>query len=235
MNENKAKVLATPSTRERSILKNVYLWMTAGLGLTALVAWLAARSPQIMNALVLNPFGMIIVVVGELALVMYLSTRLNKMSVGAAIGAFLGYSALTGVMLSTIFYAFNIGTVYKAFFTTAVGFAGMSLYGMTTKRNLDGVGYYLGMGLWGIVIAMFLNFLFRSSGLDYIISIVGIVIFMGLTAWDTQKIQRLNDESGYNMSPEMYSKLSIMGALMLYLDFINIFLFVLRIFGRRDN
>lgn len=235
MNENKAKILATPSVRERSILKNVYLWMTAGLGLTAVVAWLVARTPQVMNALVLSPFGMIIVVVAEFALVIYLSARLQQMSVGSAIAAFLGYSALTGVMLSTIFYAFELGTIYRAFFTTAVGFAGMSIYGMTTKRNLDGVGYYLGMGLWGIIIASLLNFLFRSSMMDYIISIVGIVIFMGLTAWDTQKIQRINDEYGYHMTEDEYAKVSIMGALMLYLDFLNIFLYVLRIFGRRDN
>jgi FtsH-binding integral membrane protein len=235
MNENMAKILSTPSVRERSILKNVYLWMTAGLGLTALVAWLVARTPALMSTLVTSQFGVLLIVVGMFALVFFLSARLQQMSVGSAIVAFLGYSALTGVMLSTIFYAFAIGTVYRAFFTTAVGFAGMSIYGMTTKRNLDGIGYYLGMALWGIIIASLLNFLFRSSSFDYIISIVGIVVFMGLTAWDTQKIQRLNDEYGYRMTEEEYHKLSIMGALMLYLDFLNIFLYILRIFGRRDN
>jgi FtsH-binding integral membrane protein len=134
MNENMAKILSTPSVRERSILKNVYLWMTAGRGLTALVAWLVARTPALMATLVTSQFGMLLIVVGMFALLFFLSARLQQMSVGYAIVAFLGYSALTGVMLSTIFYAFAIGTVYRAFFTTAVGFAGMSIYGMTTKR-----------------------------------------------------------------------------------------------------
>ncbi len=235
MTNNKASVLSTPQVRERSILKNVYLWMTAGLALTGVTSWLVAQVPALMNALVFNPIGMIAVVIGEFALVIFLTARLDKMSTGAAIGSFLGYSALNGIMLSTIFYAFDMGMIYKAFFTTAIGFAGMSIYGMTTKRNLNGWGYYMTMALWGVIVASLLNFFFRSSGLDYVISIVAVIIFMGLTAWDTQKIQAINNQYGSKMTEVEYSKVSIMGALMLYLDFLNIFLYVLRIFGRRSE
>lgn len=209
--------------------------MTAGLGLTGVVAFFLASNPSLMRALIGNTMGFLLVIIGEFALVFYLSARLDKMSQSSAIGAFLAYSVLTGVMLSTIFAVYTGAVIYKTFFTTALMFAGMSVYAMTTKRDLSGFGYYLRMGLWGIIIASLMNLFFRSSGMDYIISFLGVAIFLGLTVYDTQKIVRMNYEYGSSMDEETFTKVSIIGALSLYLDFLNIFLFLLRIFGRSSN
>lgn len=221
--------------RERTILKNVYLWMTAGLGLTALVAFFVAGNPSLLRALVGNTMGFLLIVVGQFALVFYLSARLDKMSQASAIGAFLAYSALNGIMLSTLFAVYAGVVIYKTFFTTALMFGGMSIYAMTTKRDLNKLGSYLFMGLWGLIIASLINMFFRSSGLDYLISFIGVGIFLGLTAWDTQKIIRMNEQYGSAIDEETFTKLSIIGALSLYLDFLNLFLFLLRIFGRSNN
>ena len=235
MADNKSSMLENVAVRQRSIVKNVYLWMTAGLGLTGIVAFFLASNPSLMRALIGNSMGFLLVVIGEFALVFYLSSRLDKMSQSSAIGAFLAYSVLTGVMLSTIFAVYAGVVIYKTFLTTALMFAGMSVYAMTTKRDLSGFGYYLRMGLWGIIIASLMNFFFKSAGMDYIISFLGVAIFLGLTVYDTQKIVRMNNEYGSSMDEETFTKVSIIGALSLYLDFLNIFLFLLRIFGRSSN
>ena len=235
MADNRSSMLENVAVRQRSIVKNVYLWMTAGLGLTGVVAFFLASNPSLMRALIGNTMGFLLVIIGEFALVFYLSARLDKMSQSSAIGAFLAYSVLTGFMLSTIFAVYTGAVIYKTFFTTALMFAGMSVYAMTTKRDLSGFGYYLRMGLWGIIIASLMNLFFRSSGMDYIISFLGVAIFLGLTVYDTQKIVRMNYEYGSSMDEETFTKVSIIGALSLYLDFLNIFLFLLRIFGRSSN
>lgn len=224
--------LTNIKARENSLLRNVYMWMTAGLTLTAVVSYAIASSESVMRMLFSNSFLFLFIIIGQLALVMYLSTRLNKMSATSAVVSFAGYSILTGISLSIIIYAYTAITISRTFFTTALLFGSMSFYGMVTKKNLDGIGHYLIMGLWGIIIASLVNLLFRSTGLYYIVSYLGVFIFLGLTAWDTQKIKRMNDQVGMNMDEDTYVKLSIIGALMLYLDFINIFLFLLRIFGR---
>ena len=235
MSERNSSILQNVATRERTILKNVYLWMTAGLGLTALVAFFVASNPSLLRALVGNTMGCLLIVVGQFALVFYLSARLDRMSQASAIGAFLAYSALNGIMLSTIFAVYAGVVIYKTFFTTALMFGGMSLYAMTTKRDLNKFGSYLVMGLWGLIIASLINMFLGSSGLDYLISFIGVGIFLGLTAWDTQKIIRMNEQYGSGIDEETFTKLSIIGALMLYLDFLNLFLFLLRIFGRSNN
>jgi len=209
--------------------------MTAGLGLTALIAFFVASNPPLLRALVGNTMGFLLIVVGQFALVFYLSARLDRMSQASAIGAFLAYSALNGIMLSTIFVVYAGVVIYKTFFTTALMFGGMSIYAMTTKRDLNRFGSYLVMGLWGLIIASLINMFFRSSGLEYLISFIGVGIFLGLTAWDTQKIIRMNEQYGSGIDEETFTKLSIIGALSLYLDFLNLFLFFLRIFGRSDN
>jgi len=209
--------------------------MTAGLGLTALIAFFVASNPSLLRALVGNTMGFLLIVVGQFALVFYLSARLDRMSQASAIGAFLAYSALNGIMLSTIFAVYAGVVIYKTFFTTALMFGGMSIYAMTTKRDLNRFGSYLVMGLWGLIIASLINMFFRSSGLEYLISFIGVGIFLGLTAWDTQKIIRMNEQYGSNIDEETFTKLSIIGALSLYLDFLNLFLFLLRIFGRSNN
>lgn len=236
MTEQKAEMLRNVSAREHSILKNVYLWMTAALAITAAVAYGVASNESLMRAIVGSGFGMIVLVIAQFAIVFYLSTRLDKMSQSAAIGTFLAYSVVNGLMFSTLFYAYSLGAIYKAFFTSALMFAGMSLYAMTTKRDLNSWGYYLTVALWGLLIASLMNMFFRSSGMDYILSFIGIAIFLGLTAWDTQKMVKVNDQYGYHMDEDTYTKVSIIFALNLYLDFLNIFLYLLRLFGgsRRD-
>jgi hypothetical protein len=157
------------------------------------------------------------------------------MSQASAIGAFIAYSALNGIMLSTIFIVYTGAVIYKSFLTAALMFAGMSLYAMTTKRDLNRIGSYLVMGMWGLIGTMVINMFLGSSGLDYLISFAGVAIFLGLTAWDTQKIVRWNQSYGTDIDEETFTKLSIIGALSLYLDFLNIFLYLLRIFGRSDR
>ncbi|MGD9927365.1 MAG: Bax inhibitor-1/YccA family protein [Sphaerochaeta sp.] len=235
MTEQKSSILQNVQVRERTILKNVYLWMTAGLGLTALVSYFVASNPALLQALVGNMMGFFLLVIGQFALVFYLTARLDRMSQASAIGAFIAYSALNGIMLSTIFIVYTGAVIYKSFLTAALMFAGMSLYAMTTKRDLNRIGSYLVMGMWGLIGTMVINMFLGSSGLDYLISFAGVAIFLGLTAWDTQKIVRWNQSYGTDIDEETFTKLSIIGALSLYLDFLNIFLYLLRIFGRSDR
>ncbi len=209
--------------------------MTAGLGLTALISYFVASNPALLQALVGNMMGFLLLVIGQFALVFYLTARLDRMSQASAIGAFLAYSALNGIMLSTIFIVYTGAVIYKSFLTAALMFAGMSLYAMTTKRDLNRIGSYLVMGMWGLIGTMVLNMFLGSSDLDYLISFAGVAIFLGLTAWDTQKIVRWNQSYGTDIDEETFTKLSIIGALSLYLDFLNLFLFLLRIFGRSDR
>lgn len=220
------------AARDRSIIKNVYLWMTAGLALTGVVAFGLSSNQSLMIALVSNSVLFFGIIIAELGLVMYLSARIQKMSATAATFAFALYAFLNGITLSVIFLAYTGTTISLAFFTTAATFGGMSLYAMTTKRDLSGMGHYLMMGVLGIIIVSVINIFLKSPAVDYIISYIGVAVFMGLTAYDTQKILSWSSRSG-SVSEEQYIKFSIMGALKLYLDFINIFLFMLRIFGRR--
>ena len=219
--------------RDRSIIKNVYLWMTAGLALTGVVAFGISSNQSVMMALVSNQVLFFGAIIAELALVIYLSRRIMKMSAAAATFSFALYAFLNGVTLSVIFLAYTGTTISLAFFTTAATFGAMSLYAMTTKRDLSGMGHYLMMGVIGIIVVSLINIFLKSPAVYYMISYIGVLVFMGLTAYDTQTILRWSAQAGSSMSEEHYIKLSIMGALKLYLDFINIFLFMLRIFGRR--
>lgn len=235
MTNQRTQMLSQVKNRERSILKNVYLWMTAGLAMTGVVSYAVATNDTLMRMFLGSSVSFLFIIFAQFGLVIYLSARLQKMASTSAIAAFMGYSVLTGITLSVIFYAYSGLVISRAFFTTAASFGGMSLYGMTTKRDLDGIGHYLIMGLWGIIIASLINMFLGSANVYYFISIIGVLVFLGLTAWDTQKIRKMNDTYGSSMDEETYIKLSIIGALMLYLDFINIFLFLLRIFGRNNR
>ena len=219
-------------SRDRSIIKNVYLWMTAGLALTGVVSFGMSSNQSLMIVFVSNQVLFFGTIIAELALVMYLSARIQKMSTTSATLAFALYAFLNGVTLSVIFLAYTGATISLAFFTTAATFGAMSLYAMTTKRDLSGMGHYLMMGVFGIIMVSIINIFLKSPAVYYLISYVGVLVFMGLTAYDTQKILKLSAQAG-SVSEEQYIKFSIMGALKLYLDFINIFLFMLRIFGRR--
>ena len=219
--------------RDQSILRNVYMWMTLGLAITGVVAMFVASSTGLMQALVGNRMLFFLLIIGELGLVFYLSARIHTMSPGAATAAFAGYAILNGVTLSVIFLAYTNASIARAFFVAAGMFAGMSLWAMTTKKDLSSIGNYLIMGLWGIIIASLVNMFLASSSLSWVISFVGVFLFLGLTAYDTQIIKRWSAEMG-DADEADYMRISIMGALKLYLDFINLFLFLLRLLGNRE-
>ncbi len=221
------------AVQERTILKNVYLWMTAGLFLTAVVAR-GFVGTALFYQLIRNPILMFGLIAAELVLVFRMSDRIMQMSVRSAVISFGAYAALNGINLSSIFLVYGLGTVYNAFFATATLFAAMSLYAVSTKRDLSGLGHYLIMGLIGLIAASLINFFLRSSGLDYLISYAGVILFTGLTAYDTQMIKNMSRQMSRQADEATFMKLSIIGALKLYLDFINMFLFILRILGRRD-
>ncbi len=227
------RVDAARGLRERSILRNVYLWMTGGLALTGVVALGVASSPSLLGAIVSSRFLFFGLMIAELALVWFLSARITRMSPAAAATAFAGYAILNGVTLSIIFLAYTRSHVATAFFVSAGTFAGMSLFAVVTKRDLSRWGTYLIYALWGIILATVVNFLLKSPVVEWVVSFVGVALFMGLTAYDTQVIKRWSDQAGGEVAEADYIRLSILGALKLYLDFINLFLFILRIFGRR--
>lgn len=216
--------------RENGLLKNVYLWMTAGLALTAVVAYAIGSNPAMLQRIYSS--GMyLLLVIAQFAIVIFLSARLNRMSTRAAIGSFALYSVVTGAMLSSIVAIYSGALVSRAFFTTALMFGGMSLFAMTTKRNLSSMSRIFVMALWGMIVASLVNMFLHSDGLYYLMSYLGVALFCGITAWDTQKIISLNNSYGYDIDEDSYIKLSILCALELYLDFINIFLYLIRIFG----
>ena len=221
------------ATAERSILRNVYIWMTLGLAITGVVALYVAGNPQLMRAIVTNRglfFGLII---AQLGLVFFLSARVRTMSPTAATISFAAYSVLNGMTLSVIFLAYTASSVAQAFFVAAGTFAVLSIYAVTTNRDLGGMGQYLFAGLMGLIIAMLVNMFVRSSTMEYVISFIGVFLFMGLTAYDTQLIRNWSRQLSSSADEADYIRISIMGALKLYLDFINLFLFLLRFLGNR--
>lgn len=235
MSEKKELILRDVKLRENALMKNVYLWMILGLAVTAGIAFFVSTSEAALRFIFLNPIVTIAIFIAQLVLVMVLSGRVERLSTGAAVGTFLGYSALTGVTLSSIFLAYTGTSIAVAFMSALSVFIGGAIYGAVTKKDLRSWGGYLTMGLFGLIIASLLNMLFRSSGLDLIVSVIGVVLFTGLTAWDSQRVSDINREYGPSMTSEELTKLGILGALSLYLDFLNIFLYLVRIVGRSDN
>jgi len=225
---------ASAQVRHRTILRNVYMWMTLGLALTSVVAWWAAGTPRVREAIFGNgllPFyGLII---GEFILVIVLSRRIMAMSVPAAVGGFALYSVLNGLTLSFVFLAYTGTVIFQAFATAAGMYAVMSLWAVTTKRDLSGWGHYLFMGLIGLIIAGLVGMFVGGEGYQLLYSAIGVILFTALTAYDTQMIKRMSDGASREVGEDDFARLSILGALKLYLDFINMFLFLLRIFGRR--
>ena len=210
-------------------LAKVFNWMAIGLGITGVVAWFTASSGLAMQ-LVASPLFMILIV-AELGMVFFLSARINKIQAGTATGLFLGYALLNGLTLSMIFLAYTSTSIASTFFITAGMFGAMAIYGLVTKRDLSGLGSFLFMGLVGIIIASVVNIFLKSSSLYWVISLLGVFIFVGLTAYDVQKIKKIGEEGIMEQGEEMVKKGAIMGALTLYLDFINLFLMLLRFFG----
>ena len=235
MNDKKELILRDVKLRENALMKNVYLWMILGLAVTAGVAYFVSVSEAAIRFIYFNPLVTIGIFIAQLVLVMMLSGRVERFSTGTAIGLFLGYSALTGLTLSSIFLAYTGTSIAIAFISALSVFAGGAIYGAVTKKDLRSWGGYLTMGLFGLIIASLLNMFLASSGLDFIVSVIGVILFTALTAWDSQRVSDINREYGSEMTSEELTKIGIMGALSLYLDFLNIFLYLVRIVGRNDN
>jgi uncharacterized protein len=215
-----------------AFMRQVFTTMTIGLAITGMVAWWVAHSPAVLSFFFGSTIMRMLTIFSPLILVFVLSARINRMSFSAASTTFAIYSVLVGISLATIFLVYSNGTIFQVFLITAGTFGAMALVGWTTRVDLTKMGSMLYMALIGLIIAMVVNWFLQSSAMDYIISIIGVLIFSGLTAYDTQKLLVI----GANVDPEAEAskKMALMGALNLYLDFINLFLFLLRLFGGRD-
>jgi len=210
-----------------SAMKNVYLRMTLALVVTAFTAMFCSGSQAYLSFLVSHMWFMWVLVIAEFGLVLGISAGINKLSSMAATALFYLFAVVNGMMLCTIFLAYSPTAITKTFFITAGTFGAMSVYGYFTSRDLSKIGSYLFMALIGLIIASVVNIFLHSSTMDWIISLAGVAIFIGLTAWDTQQIKAMALAAPY----ESMSRLATIGALSLYLDFINLFLYLLRIFG----
>ena len=221
---------ATAAEQQRFIVR-VYNWMTAGLGITGFMAFYISNSPAMMNIIFGNPIMPIALIITQIGLVFWLATRVMQMSASKATAVFMLYAGLTGITFSAIFMAYTTASIFSTFLVTAGTFGAMSLYGYTTKKDLTSWGSFLFMGLIGIIIASLVNMFMQSSMMHMIITYAGVLIFVGLTAYDTQKIKEMNILG--NEGTEEDTKEAIRGALTLYLDFINLFLMLLRLMGDR--
>jgi FtsH-binding integral membrane protein len=226
----------------RAHMIRVYNYMTGGVALTGVVAWLTFQLAVITNeagAIVgLTPFGqalfgsplMWVLILAPLGLVFFLSFRIGHLQAGTARTLFFVYAALLGLSLASIFMVYTAASITRVFFVSSAAFGALSLWGYTTQRDLTGMGSFLIMGLFGLIIASLVNLFLRSSGLDWALSVMGVLIFAGLTAWDTQKIKEFYDPMD---DGSIAGRKAVMGALALYLDFINLFLMLLRLMGDR--
>lgn len=215
-----------------TLLQQVYGWMAGGLALTGLIAWYVAQSDTLLSLIFGNQFVFFGLILAELGLVMGLSWGLTRMSASMATGAFLLYAALNGVTMAAIFLVYTSESIGSTFLITGGTFAAISMYGYTTKRDLTSLGSYLFMGLIGLILASVVNIFLQSSALYWVVTYAGVLIFVGLTAYDTQKIKNLSARIDAR-DGETFQKMAILGALQLYLDFVNLFLYLLRLFGKR--
>jgi FtsH-binding integral membrane protein len=226
----------------RAYMIRVYNTMALGVALTGLVSWITYNAAVVTNEagriVSLTPFGqaifsgpaLIVLFLGTLGLVFFMSFRVHTLSVGMATGLFYLYAGLLGLMLASVFMVYTGTSIARVFFITAASFGALSLYGYTTQRDLTAIGSFLIMGLFGVILAMIVNIFLASSALDFVISAVGVLVFAGLTAYDTQRIKEMYDVSD---DGTVVGRKAVMGALSLYLDFINMFLMLLRLFGER--
>jgi len=213
-----------------SFFPRVYGWMALGLLVSAVASFALLSSPAAMKFVFGSKviyFGLIL---GELGLVFYLSSRVMSMSPAAAKGAFLGFAGLNGVTLASIFLLYTAGSIASTFVVSAATFGAMSAYGMATKRDLTGFGSFVVMGLFGVVIASVVNLFLKSEAVYWVTTYIGVLVFVGLSAYDTWKLKRMAETMGHG---EALANLSILGALILYLDFVNLFLMLLRLLGKR--
>jgi len=222
---------AKTQIRVNEYIRSVYNWMAIGLFLTGFAAFYVSNSESLMGMIFGNRVVFFGLIIGELILVFSLAARINKMKAATATGVFVLYAALNGVTLSAIFLIYTRSSITSTFFICAATFIACSIYGMTTKRDLTSLGGFMTMGLIGIIIASVVNLFIRSSGMSLIISYIGVFVFVGLTAYDTQKLKTMALSQPSGLDSGVVKKASILGALTLYLDFINLFLMLLRILG----
>lgn len=213
-------------------MRHVYQWMTVGLLVTAATAFFVASSPAILNVLFGNTMSLVILAIAVFAMPMVLMGTISRLSSFAATAIFVVYSALMGAFLSSVLLVYTGASVMSTFITCAAMFGGMSIYGTVTKRDLTGMGTFMMMGLFGLIIAMIVNLFLQSSALTFVISAIGVIIFTGLTAYDTQKIRAFGENAPLDDATAI-RRGALLGALTLYLDFINLFLMLLRLMGDR--
>ena len=215
--------------RVSAFLRSVYGWMFLGLGITAVVATVVASSPAVVNALVANRLLFFGLIAAQLGLVFYLSARVATMAPSTAASLFIAYSALTGVTLSLVLLAYTGASVATAFFVSAGMFGALAVYGTVTQRSLAGWGSFLFMGLVGVVLASIVGMFWQNDTMQFVISVVGVIVFTGLTAYDSQRLKAM----ALQLSDGQVGSYAVSGALSLYLNFINLFLSVLRLMGNR--
>lgn len=220
---------AVQAERITAFLRKVYGWMFLGLAFTAVVAFVTASSPAILQAVVGNRLVFYGILIAELGLVWYLSARVSQLAPTTAGALFMVYSGLNGLTFSVILLAYSGASIANAFLTTSAMFGALAVYGTVTKRSLAGVGQFAFMGLIGVVIASIVGLFWQNDMLQFVISICGVVVFTGLTMWDAQRLKAM----ALRAEGPSVSSYAIVGALALYLDFINLFLMILRLFGRR--
>ncbi|MDE5560691.1 MAG: Bax inhibitor-1/YccA family protein [Bacteroidaceae bacterium] len=215
------------------LMRNVYTWMTCGLTMTALTAMIVGRNENWVYALAANSGLFWGLLIAEIALVMFLTVRLDKMSFTMAGLMFAAYAILNGVTLSFIVMLYTAESIAQAFFVTAGTFGGMSLFGYFTRRDLSAIGRALVMALVGLIVATLVNMFWQNSVMASVLNYAGVLLFVGLTAYDTQKIKQMMLQTQHAGVSDQTNKLALMGSLMLYLDFVNLFLYLLRILGKR--
>lgn len=223
---------STTASAVAAFFNIVYAWMAAGLGLTALVAWVVSRDMNLMRT-IFHPGVLLILIIAELALVVVISAATQKVGATMATVLFMIYAGLNGLTLSAIFLVYARASIVSAFLVTGGMFGAVSVWGFVTRRDLSAMGRILFMALIGLILATVVNLFVASSGLYWIINYAGVAIFVGLTAYDTQKLKMIAVQT--ENDPSMAARLAVYGALALYLDFINLFLFLLRILGRQRN
>ena len=220
--------------RVNSFIRSVYNWMAIGLGITGFVAYYVANTESLQQLIFGNRILFFGLIIAEFGLVIAISARIQKMQASTATALFVLYSALNGATLSMIFLIYTASSITSTFFICAGTFVACSIYGWTTKRDLTSVGGFMAMGLIGIIIASVVNIFLRSSAMYMIISYIGVIVFVGLTAYDTQHLKNMAATQPDGLEAGVVRKGAILGALKLYLDFINLFLMLLRIFGNRN-
>ncbi len=218
----------------KSFMYAVYAWMSAALAVTALVSYSIAQSPEAIAMIYKTPMLVVFLIVAQLGIAIYLSAALQKIKPVTATILFFVYAFLVGVTLSSIFLIYTEASIITTFLTASGMFGGMALYGYFTKADLTGIGNIAIMVVWGLIISMLINMFLRSTQFDLIISAIGVIVFALLTAYDTQKIKQIGEQS-HTMDQATLNKLAVFGAFVLYLDLINLFLYLLRFMGQKRN